>query len=72
MLEIVSDLDQQIIQFEKSIFGEFCRRMSVNDIRAYEHSQYRINQEKKEHLLHYSTEMAKLNNQYFSNYLKLE
>lgn len=61
----ITELDLTIRDFENRIFASFCKKMSINDIRAYEENQLNMSKEKKEHQLKYSTVKAKLNNQYF-------
>ncbi len=62
----IEELDFAIRELENRIFFSFCKKMSIADIRTYEKNQLNMNHEKKEHQLKYSTEKAKLNNQYIN------
>ncbi|GAA5897594.1 hypothetical protein JCM6882_003527 [Rhodosporidiobolus microsporus] len=61
--EQASALRDVIEAEEDAIFGDFCRRIGVDDIREYEEKQLRGAQEDNAQMLKFDTQVARLNNQ---------
>ncbi|BGP16097.1 hypothetical protein JCM10213_007524 [Rhodosporidiobolus nylandii] len=61
--EQAAALREVIEQEEDAIFGEFCARIGVDDIREYEGKQLRGAQEDNAQMLKFETHVARLNNQ---------
>ncbi|KAL7748281.1 Structural maintenance of chromosomes protein 1 [Sorochytrium milnesiophthora] len=60
--QAVETLKQQVAQIEDAVFVDFCRRLGIANIRAYEDEKLRVVQEANQQLVEYSTHISRLQN----------
>jgi structural maintenance of chromosome 1 len=59
----IDGLTQTINAAEDAIFGSFCRKIGVTNIREYEERQLKIAQEESQARLRFDTQIARLTHQ---------
>ena len=62
--EQVETLQAAIDEADNSVFGDFCRRIGVGNIRDYEERQLKVAQEVTEARHRFDTHIARLTTQY--------
>lgn len=62
-LQRISQLEDVIFAADDKIFGSFCRKIKVKNIREYEQRQLKVAQEGSEARLRYDQQIARLTHQ---------
>lgn len=60
----MSKLQDIIDEAESEIFGDFCRKIQISNIREYEDRQLKVAQEESEARLRFDAQISRLTHQY--------
>lgn len=63
LLQKIEELSTVVDDADDRVFGDFCRRIGVANIREYEQRQLKLAQEESEARLRYDTQIARLTHQ---------
>jgi structural maintenance of chromosome 1 len=69
LLDQIGELSATVNAAEDDVFGAFCRKIKVSNIREYEERQMKVAQEESRARLQYETQISRLTHQFVFRFL---